>query len=114
MSPCNEMLGIEPGGMLSELDATMGTIKSSELPVEYPPTYLEFLEILVDALDQKIPAVAPQEAANVIRIIELALESSMEGKTVPVSAYWGERREKGSSVDPVYPVWVWLESLSID
>jgi hypothetical protein len=54
-------------------------------PTIVPPTYVEFYRILADALSGKgqVPVKA-EEARSVIRLIELAQESSKLSKTVDV------------------------------
>ena len=54
-------------------------------PTVEPPTYVEFYRILADALRGKGPVpVKAEEARNVIRMVELAQESSTLGKTLDV------------------------------
>jgi len=62
-----------------------GTPKRQVLPTAEPPTYSEYYRHLARALaGQDDVPVSGAEASVVIRIIELALESSKQGRTLDV------------------------------
>ncbi|KAI9677383.1 MAG: hypothetical protein M1817_006335 [Caeruleum heppii] len=87
--------GMKPGdqGFAVEAEQTHGYLTTIDgdlprrrrFPPVDPPTYAEFYRQLAHALagKGKVPVDA-QEARNVIRIIELARQSSRDGRTVPV------------------------------
>lgn len=60
-----------------------GKPTKAEYPTDTPPTYAAFYQTLADALAGKgKPAASAEEARDVIRIIELARESSKVGKVL--------------------------------
>jgi predicted dehydrogenase len=62
-----------------------GKPKRSVYPSVQPTTYLEYYKIMAKALkgEGEVP-VKPEDARDVLRIIELAIKSSEEGRTVEV------------------------------
>jgi predicted dehydrogenase len=70
-------------GVVTRVDGE--TIHEERLPNERPPTYSAFYNGLVAALKgtASVP-VDPREAAQVIRIVNLARESSQSGQTLAV------------------------------
>ena len=68
---------------------TLTTIENGE-PVQKvyktispPPTFIQFYKLLREALvDETEPPVKPEDARDVLRIIEAARQSSDEGRTV--------------------------------
>ncbi|KAF9888249.1 hypothetical protein FE257_008818 [Aspergillus nanangensis] len=63
-----------------------GALHASPYPNLSPPTYTAFYDILSDALDGKCEVpVAARDARNVIRLVELAQESSDKGVTVSIN-----------------------------
>ncbi|KAI9830755.1 MAG: hypothetical protein M1819_005420 [Sarea resinae] len=87
--------GMKPGdaGFAIESEDHFGTLTtiqdgkpvSKVFPTAHPPTYVEFYQRFADALRGKgeVP-VKPEEAGAVIRLIELAKESSKTGRTLDV------------------------------
>jgi predicted dehydrogenase len=63
-----------------------GTITSAPFPTLFPPTYKTFWKQLTEALDGRgaIP-VTPESATEVIKVIELAMKSALEHRSIPVS-----------------------------
>ena len=83
ISPDNEQIGVEPeeqwGRLYTELD---GTVFQGKIASE-AGNYSAFYDNLYDALQENAPlAVPPEQALNVIRLIELAYESSRSGREV--------------------------------
>lgn len=70
-------------GTLTAVDA--GNLVSEPYPTVQGETYKEFYTQLVKAIDggAEVP-VKPEEAASVIRLVELAKQSSEEGRTLDV------------------------------
>ncbi|KZF19103.1 NAD binding Rossmann fold oxidoreductase [Xylona heveae TC161] len=61
-----------------------GKIVSEAYPTIDPPTYVEFYRQLAQALSgQGDVPVKPEQSRNIIKLIELAKESSREGQTLP-------------------------------
>ncbi|KAI9673253.1 MAG: hypothetical protein M1829_004318 [Trizodia sp. TS-e1964] len=79
MRPGDEGFGIEPQKNHGVLTTTQndGSLRSSTYPTDVPATYVEFYRILSAAMSGKgrVP-VRAEEARDVIRLIELAKESS--------------------------------------
>lgn len=76
-----------PSGTLGTLTTILadGTPKRQVLPTAEPPTYSEYYRHLARALaGQDDVPVSGAEASVVIRIIELAVESSKQGRTLDV------------------------------
>lgn len=73
-----------PGSLTVEKD---GQLVASPLENDTPPTYGAFYSILLGALQGKntVPVDA-REARNVIRLVELARESSENGATVSINS----------------------------
>ena len=70
-------------GILTTMDG--GTPSSKPFPTNNTLNYQNFYSDLARALDGKWPVpVDPKQAAAVIRLIELARQSSQEGKTLSV------------------------------
>ena len=64
---------------------TQGKIESKRMPNVEPKTYTEFYALFARALQgQGEVPVKPEDAAQIIRLIELAKQSSKEGRTVDV------------------------------
>lgn len=64
-----------------------GKLQASTLENDPPPTYGAFYTILLGALEGKNPVpVDAREARNVIRLVELARESSETGKTISIDS----------------------------
>ncbi|KAK8154345.1 putative NAD binding Rossmann fold oxidoreductase [Phyllosticta citrichinensis] len=84
LSNTSSELGREPSSNYNLTLVKDGNIGKEPVAV-VPKTYLEYYRILADALDGKgdVPVKAEQ-AASVIRLIELAKESSRTGKTLDV------------------------------
>jgi predicted dehydrogenase len=55
-------------------------------PTTEPPTYVEYYRVLAKALrgEGNVP-VSPQDARDVLRIVEAAIQSSREGRSVDLS-----------------------------
>lgn len=87
LKPGDENYGIEPTSHHGTLCISKdGQITSTVVPTVEPPTYVEYYRRLAQALDgdtSKIP-VTPEDAVNVIRLVELARESSKFGRTLSV------------------------------
>ncbi|MCJ1306867.1 hypothetical protein MMC25_000511 [Agyrium rufum] len=85
--PGDEGYGIEPedhhGTLTTMVDGK--PTKKVQSTVQPPPTYTTFYMLLGDAIQGKgnVP-VNPEDAANVIRLIELGRKSSQEGRTLDV------------------------------
>ena len=73
-----------PGSLTVEKD---GKLEVSRLENDTPPTYGAFYRILLGALEGKnsVPVDA-REARNVIRLVEIARESSEKGTTVSINS----------------------------
>ena len=70
--------------VLSTIDEA-GTITSATLPTLPAPTYNIFWKQLTEALNgQGTVPVQPESAAEVIRVIELAMQSALERRSIPV------------------------------
>jgi predicted dehydrogenase len=88
MKPGDQKYGIESEdhhGVLC-LDKSGGKIVSQVAATVEPPTYVEYYRRLAAALDgdaSKVP-VTPEEAVGVIKLVELARESSRLGQTLSV------------------------------
>lgn len=81
--------GIEPEshhGTLTTVSTT-GAAKRATCPtVSPPPTYIEFYRLLAQALRRGGPVPVPaSDARDVLEVIELAVRSSSEGRTIRVS-----------------------------
>lgn len=81
--------GFEPKaryGVLHKFDSGSGKISTEVVPTVEPPTYAEFYRKLARTIkgDKKQIPVDPKVAAGVIRLVELARESSKLGKTLDV------------------------------
>lgn len=63
------------------------SLEESAYPGGKPPTYSRFYDTLAEALAGRgeVPVLAT-DARNAIKIIELANQSSREGRTIPVAA----------------------------
>jgi len=87
MSPGDKGYGLEPEERYGTLNVVKdGTIVSEVAPTVTPPTYSEYYRRLAAALDgdaSQVP-VPPDQAVGVIRLVELARESSRLGKTLNV------------------------------
>ena len=89
LRPGDAGFGLEPKdryGVLTKWGAGDKPI-AEVVPTVEPATYCEFYRKLARALggDMEQVPVKPEEAAGVIRLVELARESSREGKTVDFS-----------------------------
>ncbi|VUC25261.1 unnamed protein product [Clonostachys rosea] len=84
--------GLEEAGNEGILTISQnGTQEPKPHPNVPPPTYSEFYNILGTALDGNGPVpVRPEDARNVIRIVELAQESAAKGETLALNK--GEAR----------------------
>ncbi|KAK8189443.1 hypothetical protein IWZ00DRAFT_321097 [Phyllosticta capitalensis] len=82
LSSASPELGREPPSNYALTLVKDGNIGKEPVAVE-PKTYLEYYRIFAEALDGRgdVP-VRPEEAAGVIRLIELAMESSRTGRTL--------------------------------
>ncbi|KAJ9494757.1 hypothetical protein H2202_009833 [Exophiala xenobiotica] len=87
LGPGNQGYGLEPEERYGTLNLCKdGKIVSEVAPTVKPPTYVEYYRRLAAALSgdaSQIP-VPPEEAVGVIRLVELARESSRLGKTMDV------------------------------
>jgi len=87
LKPGDKNYGIEPQSHHGTLNISQdGKITSKVVPTIQPPTYVEYYRRLAQALGgdaSKVP-VPPEEAVSVIRLVELARESSKTGKTLDV------------------------------
>ncbi|EXJ81161.1 oxidoreductase [Capronia epimyces CBS 606.96] len=87
LKPGDEGYGIEPEENYGTLNICKnGQILSEVAPTVKPATYAEYYRRLAAALDgdtSQIP-VQPEEAVGVIRLVELAQESSRQGRTLTV------------------------------
>lgn len=84
--PGDDAFGVEPEshhGTLTTIES--GVPKRNSFPTVDPTTYVEFYWLFAQALqgDGGVP-VKPEDARDVLRIIEAALQSSREGRTVTV------------------------------
>ena len=60
-----------------------GAPSRSIIPTVHPPTYVEFYRVLAKALrGEGESPVKPEGARDVLRIVEAAIESSKEGRTI--------------------------------
>ncbi|RVX71454.1 hypothetical protein B0A52_05026 [Exophiala mesophila] len=88
MKPGDPNFGIEQESHHAVLNTvTDGVITSRRVPtIHPPPTYVEYYRQLAEALkDAQAPAPVPvEEAVQVIRLVELARQSSTEGRTLDV------------------------------
>jgi predicted dehydrogenase len=87
MRPSDSGYGLEPKDRYGVLTTSKdGEITSEVVPTVEPATYAEYYRKLARALagDTKQLPVDPAEAALVIRLVELAKESSKSGKTLDV------------------------------
>ena len=85
ISPDNEQIGVEPEEQWGTLHTELhGTVFQGKIASE-TGNYSAFYDNLYDTLQGKTPlAVPPEQALDVIRLIELAYESSHSGKEVKV------------------------------
>ncbi|PGG99575.1 hypothetical protein GX51_06224 [Blastomyces parvus] len=86
LRPGDQGYGEEPNSRYGTLTSyNNGALNSEAFPTVEPPTYAEFYRIFAKALAGKgeVP-VSPSQASDVIRLVELARESSKLGKTVDV------------------------------
>jgi len=87
LGPGDKGYGLEPQERYGTLNICKdGKIVSEVAPTVEPPTYVEYYRRLAAALGgdaSQIP-VPPEEAVGVIRLVELARESSRLGKTLDV------------------------------
>ncbi|CAG8217231.1 unnamed protein product [Penicillium salamii] len=87
MRPGDDGYGVEPSqrfGILASIQSD-GTLKSEVVPTVTAPLYTDFYDKLAKALaDEGNAPVDPVESAIVIRLIELAIQSSQTGKTLDV------------------------------
>ncbi|KAG7005234.1 oxidoreductase [Physcia stellaris] len=84
MNPSDEAFGVEPEDRNGTITTLQNTVpKAQHYPNLAPATYKAFYTQFAAALrgDADVP-VRPEEAREVIRIIELARRSSVEGKTL--------------------------------
>jgi predicted dehydrogenase len=86
MKPWQEGFGVESEsshGTLTEWDGK--DVKSRTVETVKPETYTRYYELLAEALQGKgsVP-VSADEAADVIKLVELAKQSSDEGRTLDV------------------------------
>ena len=89
LRPGDDGFGLEPEercAVLSTWNKEKGQAEIEVVPTVEPPTYADFYRKLARALagDAKQVPVDPTVAANVIRLVELARQSSQEGKTLLV------------------------------
>ena len=60
-----------------------GTPNRSVIPTIQPPTYVEYYRVLAKALNGEGESpVKPEQARDVLRIVEAAIASSKEGRTI--------------------------------
>ncbi|PIG80208.1 NAD binding Rossmann fold oxidoreductase [Aspergillus arachidicola] len=87
MRPGDDGYGIEPSERYGTLTSVQpnGAFKSEAVPTVDPPLYTEFYSKLAEALagEGEMP-VSPEESAAVIRLVELAVQSSKTGRTLDV------------------------------
>ncbi|EHY59143.1 hypothetical protein HRR83_001585 [Exophiala dermatitidis] len=88
LKPGDEGYAVEPEERYGTLNVVKddGQIVSEVAPTVKPPTYTEYYRRLAAALDgdiSQIP-VSPEQAVGVIRLVELARESSKQGRTLTV------------------------------
>ncbi|CAG8034114.1 unnamed protein product [Penicillium salamii] len=87
MRPGDDGYGVEPSQRFGTLTSVQsdGTFKSEVVPTVTAPLYTDFYDKLAKALaDEGNTPVDPVESAIVIRLIELAIQSSQTGKTLDV------------------------------
>lgn len=86
MGPQDPGFGVEPASHAGQLTVygADGQLTTTTVPtVAPPPTYSQFYTLLAGALAGTGPVPVPaQEARNVIRLVELAEQSSREGRTL--------------------------------
>ncbi|CAG7917260.1 unnamed protein product [Penicillium olsonii] len=87
MRPGDDGYGVEPSDRFGTLTSVQpdGTLKSEAVPTVDAPLYTDFYNKLASAFSGEgdIP-VDPAESAVVIRLIELAIQSSQTGKTFDI------------------------------
>ncbi|KAB8217754.1 hypothetical protein BDV33DRAFT_193335 [Aspergillus novoparasiticus] len=87
MLPEDDGYGIEPSERYGTLTSVQpnGAFKSEVVPTVDPPLYTDFYSKLAEALagEGEVP-VSPEESASVIRLVELAVQSSKTGRTLDV------------------------------
>lgn len=85
--PGDEGYGIEPSDRYATLNTIVdGKVKSEVVPTLEPASYTKYYERLAQALkgDGSEVPVTGEQAVNLIRLIELAHQSSEEGRTLDV------------------------------
>jgi scyllo-inositol 2-dehydrogenase (NADP+) len=86
-TPRDKGWGVEEPARWGTIETRNGSEGLPEKVETLPGRYQAFYEGLYEAIvNETEPVVKPEQARDVIRIIELAIESSREGKTVEVSA----------------------------
>jgi predicted dehydrogenase len=87
LAPGDSGYGFEPESHWGTLNVYKdGKVTSERVPTVEPLTYVEYYRLLAKALGgepDKVP-IQPQQAVDVIRLVELARESTKQGKTLDV------------------------------
>ncbi|QRD86848.1 NAD binding Rossmann fold oxidoreductase [Aspergillus flavus] len=84
MRPGDDGYGIEPSERYRTLTSVQpnGAFKTEAVPTVDPPLYTEFYSKLAEALaGEGEVSVSPEESAAVIRLVEIAVQSSKTGRT---------------------------------
>ncbi|UDD62118.1 hypothetical protein AFCA_009446 [Aspergillus flavus] len=87
MRPGDDGYGIEPSERYRTLTSVQpnGAFKTEAVPTVDPPLYTEFYSKLAEALaGEGEVSVSPEESAAVIRLVEIAVQSSKTGRTLDV------------------------------
>lgn len=89
LRPGDNGYGLEPKeryGVLNKFDEKTGAVSSETVPTVEPATYAEFYRKIARALggDMNQVPVKPEQARDLIRLVELVRESSRTGKTLEV------------------------------
>jgi predicted dehydrogenase len=83
VSPITLTWGTEPSEWWGALNTEINSLHYTGKIETLPGNYLEFYDTVFAAIrDGKEPVVTAKEAINVIKIIELVLQSSKEGRTI--------------------------------
>jgi predicted dehydrogenase len=86
--PGDKSFGVEPEshhGTLTTVAYEKATPVKKTYPTVEPATYVEYYKTFAKALNgQGDVPVAPTDARDVLRLLELALQSSKEGRTIEV------------------------------
>jgi scyllo-inositol 2-dehydrogenase (NADP+) len=93
--------GMEPADRHGTLTTELGGLVSTGRLASVPGSYEVFYRAMAAAVrgDGPVP-VAPEQARDVVRVIECAMASSREGRVVPVPAGAGRPGAAGAILPP--------------